>query len=136
MVHSLYSKKDIIFLRELISNASDALDKLRFERLTRPSLVPPELGGGGAELAIRIEADRPARTLGVIDNGIAMMRADVIRKIGTIERATVREFVPNDIGRLGRPEEIPAAVAFLASSHADYLSGAVFRDDGVAIRST
>ena len=86
MVHSLYSNKEI-FLRELISNASDALDKLRFERLTRP-----ELGGGG-ELGIRLEADRSARTLSVSDNGIGMTRAEVIRNIGTIAKSGTKEFL-------------------------------------------
>src|SRR6202142_2971339 len=86
MVHSLYSNKEI-FLRELISNASDALDKLRFERLTRP-----ELGGGG-ELVIRPETDRHARTLSVSDNGIGMTRAEVIRNIGTIAKSGTKEFL-------------------------------------------
>jgi molecular chaperone HtpG len=86
MVHSLYSNKEI-FLRELISNASDALDKLRFERLTRP-----ELGGGG-ELVIRLETDRHARTLSVSDNGIGMTRAEVIRNIGTIAKSGTKEFL-------------------------------------------
>jgi molecular chaperone HtpG len=86
MVHSLYSNKEI-FLRELISNASDALDKLRFERLTKP-----ELGGGG-ELSIRLEADRAARTLSVADNGVGMTRAEVIRNIGTIAKSGTKEFL-------------------------------------------
>jgi len=86
MVHSLYSNKEI-FLRELVSNASDALDKLRFERLTRP-----ELGGGG-ELSIRLETDRPGRTLSVADNGIGMTRAEVIRNIGTIAKSGTKEFL-------------------------------------------
>src|SRR5207302_8202820 len=72
MVHSLYSNKEI-FLRELISNASDALDKLRFERLTNAAL------GGTADLFIRLEPDKQARTLSIIDNGIGMTRDEVIR---------------------------------------------------------
>ena len=85
MVHSLYSDKDI-FLRELISNASDALDKLRFEQLTRA-----ELGTG--DLHIRISADRAARTLSIADNGIGMTRDEVIKNIGTIARSGTREFL-------------------------------------------
>ena len=85
MVHSLYSNKEI-FLRELISNASDALDKLRFERLTNPEL------GGSAELFIRLEPDKQARTLSIIDNGIGMTRDEVIRNIGTIARSGTKEF--------------------------------------------
>jgi molecular chaperone HtpG len=79
MVHSLYSDKDI-FLRELVSNASDALDKLRFEQLTHPELA--ETG----ELCIRIEADRAKRTLSIVDNGIGMTRDEVVRNIGTIAK--------------------------------------------------
>ncbi|HEX4422752.1 MAG TPA: molecular chaperone HtpG [Kofleriaceae bacterium] len=85
MVHSLYSDKDI-FLRELISNASDALDKLRFEQLTRSELA-------GGELHIRIEADKAARTLSISDNGIGMTRDEVIKNIGTIAKSGTREFL-------------------------------------------
>jgi molecular chaperone HtpG len=86
MIHSLYSNKDI-FLRELISNASDALDKLRFERLTRP-----ELGGAG-ELQIRIDCDRERRTISISDNGIGMTRQEVVRHIGTIARSGTKDFL-------------------------------------------
>jgi molecular chaperone HtpG len=85
MVHSLYSDKDI-FLRELISNASDALDKLRFEQLTRTEL-------DASDLHIRIDVDRAARTLSVSDNGIGMTRDEVIKNIGTIARSGTREFL-------------------------------------------
>ena len=86
MIHSLYSHKDI-FLRELISNASDALDKLRFEALTRPELSP------AGELEIRLEADPAARTLAVWDNGIGMTREEIVQNIGTIARSGTREFL-------------------------------------------
>src|SRR5215475_12292366 len=86
MIHSLYSHKDI-FLRELISNASDALDKLRFEMLSRPELTPP------GELEIRLEVDKDARTLSVHDNGIGMSRDEVVDNIGTIARSGTREFL-------------------------------------------
>ncbi|HEU4732054.1 MAG TPA: molecular chaperone HtpG, partial [Kofleriaceae bacterium] len=85
MVHSLYSDKDI-FLRELISNASDALDKLRFEQLTRTELAQ-------GDLHIRIAADRAQRTLSISDNGIGMTREEVIKNIGTIARSGTREFL-------------------------------------------
>jgi molecular chaperone HtpG len=88
MVHSLYSNKDV-FLRELISNASDALDKLRFERLTRAEL------GAGAELEIRLEADAEKRTLSISDNGIGMSRDEVIKNIGTIAKSGTKEFLSN-----------------------------------------
>src|SRR2546422_10758065 len=84
MIHSLYSHKDI-FLRELISNASDALDKLRFEALSRPDLAPP------AELEIRLVTDTGARTLSIHDNGIGMTRDEVVSNIGTIARSGTRE---------------------------------------------
>jgi molecular chaperone HtpG len=86
MIHSLYSHKDI-FLRELISNASDALDKVRFEAITRPELTP------AGELEIRLEADSSARTLSVWDNGIGMTREEVVENIGTIARSGTREFL-------------------------------------------
>src|ERR1041384_4090380 len=85
MVHSLYSDKDI-FLRELISNASDALDKLRFEQLTRTEL-------SATDLHIRIDVDRAARTVSVSDNGIGMTRDEVVKNIGTIARSGTREFL-------------------------------------------
>jgi molecular chaperone HtpG len=87
MIHSLYSNKEI-FLRELISNASDALDKLRFEALSRPDLLP-----GGEELEIRIEADETAHTLRITDNGIGMSRDEVVENIGTIAKSGTRELL-------------------------------------------
>ena len=86
MVHSLYSQKDI-FLRELVSNSSDALDRLRLESLTTPDLLPD------GELEIRLEIDKDARTLAVSDNGIGMSREEVVRDIGTIARSGSREFI-------------------------------------------
>lgn len=87
MVHSVYSNKDI-FLRELISNASDALDKRRFEAVSNPDALP-----AGTELEVRVEADRAARTLSVIDNGIGMNRQEVIENIGTIAKSGTRQFL-------------------------------------------
>ena len=87
MIHSLYSNKEI-FLRELISNASDACDKLRFEALTDPALL-----GSEEELAIEVRADASARTITVSDTGIGMSHDEVIDNIGTIARSGTREFV-------------------------------------------
>ncbi len=87
MIHSLYSNKEI-FLRELISNASDALDRLRFEAVTQPELM-----AGDEKLEIRISADRQARTLTVEDNGIGMSRDEVVTNIGTIAKSGTRELV-------------------------------------------
>ncbi len=86
MIHSLYSNKEI-FLRELISNASDALDKLRFESIAQPSLME-----GHGELGIRVRADKAARTIIVSDNGIGMSRQEAIDHLGTIAKSGTREF--------------------------------------------
>ena len=86
MIHSLYSHKEI-FLRELISNASDALDKLRFEALTEPSLRLDE-----QPLQIRVSTDAVARTLTVEDNGVGMTREEAIQNLGTIAHSGTREF--------------------------------------------
>jgi len=86
MIHSLYSHREI-FLRELISNASDANDKLRFESLSRPELM-----AGDTELAITIEADADKKTLTIRDNGIGMSREEAISHLGTIARSGTAEF--------------------------------------------
>jgi molecular chaperone HtpG len=87
VTHALYSHKEI-FLRELVSNASDACDKLRFEAIARPELVSED-----AELAIEIRWDKAARTLSVSDNGIGMGADEVIENIGTIARSGTRRFL-------------------------------------------
>jgi molecular chaperone HtpG len=86
MIHSLYSNKEI-FLRELISNASDACDKLRFEAMTDQALFEND-----GELKIRVTFDKAARTVTVADNGIGMSRDEVIANIGTIAKSGTREF--------------------------------------------
>jgi molecular chaperone HtpG len=86
MIHSLYSNREI-FLRELISNASDACDKLRFEALDDPALFE-----GDAELSIRVDYDPAARTISVTDNGVGMNRDEVIANLGTIAKSGTREF--------------------------------------------
>ena len=87
MIHSVYSNKDI-FLRELISNASDALDKRRFEAVKDPALLD-----GDTELHIFIESNAAERTLTIHDNGIGMSREEVIENIGTIAKSGTREFL-------------------------------------------
>jgi molecular chaperone HtpG len=86
MIHSLYSHREI-FLRELISNASDANDKLRFAALATPTLLAED-----AELRIWVETDAKARTLTLRDNGIGMSREDAISHLGTIARSGTAEF--------------------------------------------
>ncbi|MEK7738042.1 MAG: molecular chaperone HtpG, partial [Pseudomonadota bacterium] len=88
MIHSLYSNREI-FLRELISNASDACDKLRFEALHNPALYE---GAGDAELKIRVGYDAATRTVSIADNGIGMSRDEVIQNLGTIAKSGTREF--------------------------------------------
>src|SRR5580704_15088781 len=88
VVHSLYSNKEI-FLRELISNASDAIDRLRLELLTQSEELPEDEG----PLQIRVSYDKDARTITVADNGIGMSRHEVIEHIGTIAKSGTREFL-------------------------------------------
>ena len=87
MIHSLYSNKEI-FLRELISNAADAADKLRFEAISNAALYESD-----PDLSIRISYSKNDRTLTVSDNGIGMSREEVVQNIGTIARSGTREFV-------------------------------------------
>ena len=87
MIHSLYSNKEI-FLRELISNASDAADKLRFKALENPDLY-----AGDAELGVRISTNKEAGTLTIADNGIGMTRDEVIENLGTIAKSGTKAFL-------------------------------------------
>ena len=92
MIHSLYSNKEI-FLRELISNASDAADKLRFEALANPELLAAD-----TDLGISIEVDKEKRTLSVSDNGIGMSRDELIDNLGTIAKSGTAEFLQQMTG--------------------------------------
>ena len=92
MIHSLYSNREI-FLRELISNAADAEDKLRFEALSEPTLYEDD-----TELAIRIEFDAEAKTITISDNGIGMSRDDIIEHLGTIAKSGTAEFLQSLTG--------------------------------------
>ena len=91
MIHSLYTHKDV-FLRELISNASDALDRLRFLGLTDAKLLPAD------ELGISLRVDPEARVLQVIDNGVGMDRGEIIENLGTIARSGTLEFLKQQEG--------------------------------------
>ena len=92
MIHSLYSNKEI-FLRELISNASDATDKLRFEALENSALYEDD-----GDLRIRIAVDEEAKTIEISDNGIGMSREEVITNLGTIAKSGTAEFLKNLTG--------------------------------------
>lgn len=113
IIHSLYTKKEI-FLRELISNAADAIDKLRFESLKQPEL----LGGDGADWAIRLSPDEAAGTLTISDNGVGMGRGQIVENLGTIARSGTRAFLDTlqQAGAENRPELIGQfGVGFYAS---------------------
>jgi len=100
MIHSLYSNKEI-FLRELVSNASDAADRLRFE-----SIASPDLYDSDTELRILVDFDKEARTITVSDNGIGLSRAEAIEHLGTIAKSGTREF----FSRLSGDEQKDAAL--------------------------
>ena len=92
MIHSLYSNKEI-FLRELISNASDAIDHLRFDALSHAELYEHD-----TDFKIRVSYDKEARTITVSDNGIGMTRAGVIENLGTIAKSGTSEFLQSLTG--------------------------------------
>mgnify|MGYP003429774082 CR=1 FL=1 len=100
MIHSLYSNKEI-FLRELISNASDAADKLRFEAINNDALY-----GNDHELKIKVTFDKAARTITISDNGIGMSRDEVISHLGTIAKSGTKEF----FGKLSGDQQADAAL--------------------------
>ena len=100
MIHSLYSNKEI-FLRELISNASDASDKLRFEAINNDALY-----GNDHELRIKVTYDKPAGTITISDNGIGMSRDEVISHLGTIAKSGTKEF----FGKLSGDQQADAAL--------------------------
>lgn len=100
MIHSLYSNKEI-FLRELISNASDAADKLRFEALSNDGIYE-----GDSELKIRLEFDKDKRTITVIDNGIGMSRQEVQEHIGTIAKSGTKQFFESLTGDQAKDSEL------------------------------
>jgi molecular chaperone HtpG len=87
MIHSLYSNKEI-FLRELISNASDAADKLKFETLANPAIYEND-----SDLKVRIDINKEARTITISDNGIGMNKEDIINNLGTIAKSGTKEFL-------------------------------------------
>ena len=100
MIHSLYSNKEI-FLRELISNAADAADKLRFEALENPNLYE-----GDSDLKVQVSVDKSARTVTLSDNGIGMNRQEVIDNLGTIAHSGTREFLTNLTGDKGKDAKL------------------------------
>jgi molecular chaperone HtpG len=105
MIHSLYSNREI-FLRELISNASDACDKLRFQAIDAPHLWKLDAQTTDSELAIEVSVDKAARTITIRDNGIGMSREEAIQNLGTIARSGTREFFSNLSGDQARDAQL------------------------------
>jgi molecular chaperone HtpG len=134
MIHSLYSHREI-FLRELISNASDANDKLRFE-----SLAKPELMAGDTELAVWIEADKDKGTLSIRDNGIGMSREDAISHLGTIARSGTAEFFKKLSGDQQKDSQLIGQFgvgfysAFIVSERVEVLSRRAGLPDSEGVR--
>ncbi len=136
MVHSLYSDREI-FLRELISNASDAADRLRFEALANPDLV------GDTELAVDIAIDRDAGTLSVSDNGIGMSREEIIEQLGTIAHSGTARYLENLTGDQQKDSQLIGQFgvgfysAFIVADEVEVASRRADRpaDDGVLWRS-
>src|SRR3954467_15198550 len=87
LIHSLYKDREV-FLRELLSNASDALNRLRFEMLTNHAVLDPQ-----AELCIRITVDKEARTLTIRDSGLGMTKDEIVENLGTIAQSGARKFI-------------------------------------------
>lgn len=132
MIHSLYSHKEI-FLRELVSNASDAIDRVRYESLTNKDMVV-----GGADYKIRLIADKDAGTLTVSDNGIGMTKDEIIEALGTIAHSGTKEFLaalqskeikenPELIGQFG----VGFYSSFMVADSVTVLTKKVGQDQGI-----
>ncbi len=134
MIHSLYSKREI-FLRELISNASDAADKLRFEALANPGLLADD-----PELGIRIAVDQDARTLSITDNGIGMSREEAISHLGTIARSGTAQFVQQLSGDQRRDTQLIGQFgvgfysAFMVADRVEVFTRRAGLDSGAGVR--
>jgi molecular chaperone HtpG len=119
MIHSLYSNKEI-FLRELISNASDAEDKLRFEALSNDGLYEDD-----GDLKIRVDFDADAKTVTITDNGIGMTREDVVQNLGTIAKSGTADFMSNLTGDSKQDSQLIGQFgvgfysAFIVAKHVD-----------------
>src|SRR5580658_329245 len=134
MIHSLYSHREI-FLRELISNASDANDKLRFLALAEPKLLTDE-----PELAIWIDFDATAGTLSIRDNGVGMSREEAITHLGTIAKSGTSEFFKRLTGDQQQDAQLIGQFgvgfysAFIVSDRVEVLTRRADADPGAAVR--
>ena len=132
MIHSLYSNRDI-FLRELVANAADAIDKARFESLTRPELA--------REWKIRIVADKDKNTLTISDNGIGMTEDEVVENIGTIAKSGTRAFLKlleeqGEKADVPGSTRVPASRVYLPVPLLDHLTAGSSAPDFVVSSST
>lgn len=136
MIHSLYSNREI-FLRELISNASDAIDKLRFRAIEDASLL-----GDDADFRIDVTFDKDEGTLTIADNGIGMSREDVIAHLGTIAKSGTAEFLANLTGDQKSDSQLIGQFgvgfysAFMVANEVEVLTQSAAGGDGVHWRST
>ena len=136
MIHSLYSNREI-FLRELISNASDAIDKLRFQAIEQPELL-----GDDSELRIDVTFDKDAKTLSIADNGIGMSRDEVISHLGTIAKSGTAEFLANLTGDQKSDSQLIGQFgvgfysAFMVASEVEVRTRSAAGGDGVVWRSS
>src|SRR5210317_1937622 len=136
MIHSLYSNREI-FLRELISNASDAIDKLRFRAIEDASLL-----GDDTDFHIDVTFDKDAGTLTIADNGIGMSRDEVIAHLGTIAKSGTAEFLSNLTGDQKSDSQLIGQFgvgfysAFMVAKEVEVLTQAAAGGDGVRWRST
>jgi molecular chaperone HtpG len=134
MIHSLYSNKQI-FLRELVSNASDACDKLRFEALAQPDLLASD-----PDFVIEVDVDRDARTITVSDNGIGMSRDEAIEHLGTIARSGTREFFARLTGDQKKDAQLIGQFgvgfysSFIVADHVTVISRRAGAQPGDAVR--
>ena len=135
MIHSLYSNREI-FLRELISNASDAIDKLRFKAIEKPQLIADD-----PDYRIDVTFDKDAKTLTVADNGIGMTREEVIENLGTIAKSGTADFLANLTGDQARDAQLIGQFgvgfysAFMVADEVEVLTLAAGADEGVRWRS-
>ena len=135
MIHSLYSNREI-FLRELISNASDAIDKLRFQAIEQPDLY-----GDDSELRIDVTFDKDAKTLCIADNGIGMNREEVISHLGTIAKSGTAEFLANLTGDQKSDSQLIGQFgvgfysAFMVADEVEVRTRSAAGGDGVVWRS-
>ena len=136
MIHSLYSNREI-FLRELISNASDAIDKLRFRSIEEPALI-----GDDSDFYIDVTFDKDAGTLTIADNGIGMSRDEVIAHLGTIAKSGTAEFLANLTGDQKSDSQLIGQFgvgfysAFMVAKEVEVLTQSAAGGGGVRWRST